>query len=128
MLITRFLFLLFIPLLVSCKSMSENTYGPIKVQVDGDAIFEREVTVRNYVVTGASIPSVPGSCINGIFADPESADAQAAIGKNIKVSIDGYLFDYIDYFRSDPLMATVSRLQNSCGNEHFIIISRVREK
>jgi hypothetical protein len=74
-------------------------------------------------------------CINGMFSSALLREINLSenrreklIGK--RVYARGVLVDYIQYGASDPVDATISSVQNNCGNKYFVIftsLSRLRQ-
>jgi hypothetical protein len=115
-------------LISSCTSLGAGDEKIQTVQIEGTVSFGREITFRDIKFIGPSVPIKSKKCINGIFKEDNLPGPQELRMENGRVLASGELINYIKYGASDPFGATVSMLQNKCGNKYFIIIHEMRMK
>lgn len=115
-------------LLSSCASLSTAEPKANAVRIEGVVSFGREITFSDFSITGSGISISSKGCINGIFQDHSKMELDEDYIEGDRVVSEGYLLNYISYASSDPVMATVSRLQNLCGNENFLMVSSITKK
>jgi hypothetical protein len=107
----------------NCCYASDNK---TKIYLYGTVSHKREFMIYNYHILKGGRLIRTSNCISAIFSVKSEEYYYKLKLRNKKVNLTGYIVDYVSLSIDNTMEATVSNLQNRCGNKYVLLVDSIK--